>query len=870
MRQWQEELYEKFRLDVPRYEDGKFRSVRGDAWSPRSENPFASEPLLLVSSQLAKRRDRFADVLAAGPWDLVVVDEAHHARRRGFERGLDEPNRLLALLRELSQRTRGLWLLSATPMQLHPIELWDLLALLGLGGRWGARPEWFLRFYEELRRGAAEVDWSLVLPLVREEVRIHGIDPVYAQRAAQELGLVGWEEVRRLLLGESTRSPQHLEPDQRNWLFVGLRHHAPLRRLMFRHTRSLLRRYAERGLLDARIPERRPRPVWIAMSEVERTLYDRIEEYISEFYDRYEAERPGLGFVMTVYRRRLTSSFHAIRCSLERRLEFLSRQRPDLGLTDEDLEEEELEADASEAYPDALSLAYVEEMHYLEDFVRELRQLGDDSKFARLVEELQLLLRRYDTVAVFTQYTDTMDYLRDRLRAMYGSKVACYSGRGGERWRDGAWRPVTKEEIKNAFRDGVEITVLLCTDAASEGLNLQTCGALVNYDLPWNPMRVEQRIGRFDRIGQKYRTVEIVNFFYADSIEAEIYRRLRDRIDWFQAVVGGLQPILTQVERSIRHVALQRRPFREQALRDEIAEIERRLVEQQGAVLELDAELYDEEFREKVASPVSLPDLERVLTTLPGLRERFRPHPEIAGAWLVSWRDRVEAVTFDRAVYDRYSETVRFLTYGDPFLEELLRTVAPETTSEIADVLCFRDPGPPPRCGYYRIEDGSPVWIASVSDLERSVPADPPRVLDEVRALAARDFEERRNQDAQVRALHEQRQRQLLDSQLAARGRDLLVETALVEIALGRRPELFGEGYPFSFGREPVRGLSRHRYPFAPLLRLVDPEWSLEAREDDPRWQELSQLTAEELKARWRSLRSEAEELVQLLGRSRG
>lgn len=866
IRQWQEELFEKFCLDVPRYEDGKFRTVRGAAWEPRTANPFASEPLLLVSSQLAKRRDRFEDLLAAGPWDLVVVDEAHHARRHGFERGLDQPNRLLALLRALSERTRGLWLLSATPMQLHPMELWDLLVLLGLGGTWGASPRWFLRFYEELRRGPAEIDWSVVLPLVREEVRVQQIDPVFAREAEAKLGFVRWEEVRRILTGESERKPSHLDESQRQWLFAGIRRHTPLRRLMFRHTRALLRRYAERGLLEARIPTRKPRPVWIEMTSAERSLYERIEEYISAFYGRYEAERPGLGFVMAIYRRRLTSSFFAVRCSLERRLQFLRRQRPDLGLVDEDLEDEDLEQDASETLEDlgeSLAQAYLDEIRYVEEFVRELAQLGEDSKFACLLEWLRELFGRHETVAVFTQYTDTMDYLRDRLVAVYGRKVACYSGRGGERWQDGRWVPVTKEEIKNAFREGREVSILLCTDAASEGLNLQTCGALVNYDLPWNPMRVEQRIGRFDRIGQRYSTVDILNFFYADSIEAEIYRRLSDRINWFETVVGTLQPILSQVASSIQHVALQPRQRRDQVLRDELAEIEQRLTAHEEALLDLDAELYDEAFLTTVGSPVSLVDLERIVPALPGLAERFRPHPDIPRAWLVSWQDQLEAVTFDRDVFDRHSDTVRFLTYGDPFLAELLDRASGEPVEGAGRIVRLEDIGPPPRYGYYRIDGERAVWIRSVRELERCLDGDPAEGTAEGFAAAEEDFKSRLDAERGRFLENEQRQRTLFDTQLKERARQVLVEAALVEIALSRRLASTDHGYPLTFGQNAVRSLARHGYPFAPLLRLVDRDGTLATSSDDPRWEEMSRLSDEQLKHRFRSLRREAEELVQ-------
>ena len=108
-----------------------------------------------------------------------------------------------------------------------------------------------------------------------------------------------------------------------------VRYHTPIRTYVWRSTRNLLRKYREKGLLKANIPRREPRNQWVELKAgagSERELYDRIEEYISDFYHRYEAERKGLGFVMTVYRRRLTSSFYALMKSLERRHAFLKGQ----------------------------------------------------------------------------------------------------------------------------------------------------------------------------------------------------------------------------------------------------------------------------------------------------------------------------------------------------------------------------------------------------------------------------------------------------------------------------------------------------------------------------------------------------------------
>ena len=106
---------------------------------------------------------------------------------------------------------------------------------------------------------------------------------------------------------------------------------------------------------------------------------------------------------------------------------------------------------------------------------------------------------------IFTQYTDTLDYLREHLKEVYGTQVACYSGRGGELWDGSVWKRVTKEEIKTLFRTGVDVKILLGTEAMSEGLNLQTCGVLINFDMPWNAGRAEDRPHRPHRSAARSR-----------------------------------------------------------------------------------------------------------------------------------------------------------------------------------------------------------------------------------------------------------------------------------------------------------------------------------------------------------------------------
>ena len=149
-----------------------------------------------------------------------------------------------------------------------------------------------------------------------------------------------------------------------------------------------------------------------------------------------------------------------------------------------------------------------------------------------------------------------MEFLREELRKDPALRLMCYSGRGGEIPTEGGpWRAITRDDAKRRFRLG-EADVLLCTDAAAEGLNFQFCGALVNYDMPWNPMRVEQRIGRIDRLGQRHSIVRIINLHYEDTVETDVYRALGSRINLFQRVVGPLQPILAKLPGTITNTVL--------------------------------------------------------------------------------------------------------------------------------------------------------------------------------------------------------------------------------------------------------------------------------------------------------------------------
>ena len=847
LRQWQEELYEKFNLDIPRYHAGQLYDARGNPIGSPSDNPWDEQDLLLASSHLAKRKERVPQLLAARPWDLLVVDEAHHARRKDFLQPLYRPNSLLTLLNRLKEQEQyaGLLLLTATPMQVHPVEVWDLLTILGLGGRWGADEHNFLGFFAELRRSVPEADWNFVFDLVADYLQSNGqngdVDPHFFESMRAALGAPHASAIRDLPLRQGQRQttihslPKVAHPYVREMA----RHHTPLRRYLFRNTRKLLREYVDKGLLQANVPWRRPEIRRVAFLPEEAELYQRITEYISEFYSRYENERRGLGFIMTVYRRRLTSSFYAARKSLERRRDWLLGQL-EFGdaftLEDEaDLEElDELEQagldlvglDPQQPLTPGQVAHFQAELDYLDNFIIDLQSLSQgDSKITQLKDELNRIFRERPTVIIFTQYTDTMDYLREQLQTVYRGQIACYSGRGGEIWQGMTWLPTSKELVKNRFRDG-EIKILLATESASEGLNLQTCGVLINYDMPWNPMRVEQRIGRIDRIGQKYNTVWIYNYFYRDTIEDRIYQALQDRIHWFEDVVGMLQPILADVNKVTRDLAML--PAERQAT--ELDEAIRRLREQidraEIEALNLDEYARHDEPNKVLHTPVSLADLESALVQLPATRHLFQQHPEIADAYWLRWRGEPLAVTFSASRFDQHPETLHFLSYGSPLLAEVLAAV-PEPESYPPHLARFVTSEPWPLHAWYDLRPGQTRPVTSMAGLQAALRAEDAAISEQQHRQAeqqfAREAETLTGRYNQRVAQQGQQQR----SALQAKARRLLEQAALVEIALGQQTSLYEPSdYPTSFTGDAVRGLARRGAVWQWLLVIASDEHS--------------------------------------------
>ena len=264
---------------------------------------------------------------------------------------------------------------------------------------------------------------------------------------------------------------------------------------------------------------------WDERHTYQRQLYEMVTSYVSKTYNKALRNRKKnmcLIFLLIIMQRMVTSSTAAIRQSLERRLEILKTQNTKLGsLTEEDLAELDIEDGVKDALH-AMSLDMEEEISELENIIAVTKQAEfqhPDVKVETLENTIDTLLNadRNQKIIIFTEFVATQEYLQRLLTAM-GYSVTILNGRMSIEERNEALRE---------FRDNTNI--FISTDAGGEGLNLQFSNIIINYDLPWNPMKIEQRCGRVDRIGQT-RDVQIFNFIVTDTIENRVREVLEEKL----------------------------------------------------------------------------------------------------------------------------------------------------------------------------------------------------------------------------------------------------------------------------------------------------------------------------------------------------
>jgi superfamily II DNA or RNA helicase len=544
--QWQVELLDK--LGIPSAVWSSTKKVwidpRGHIIKTRGAEDIARCPfrIAIVSTGLIFHDSDEREHLLRRKFGTVVLDEAHKARRRG---GLGEkkiePNNLLDFMLRIGPRTQNLLLGTGTPIQTEVYELWDLLRILNAGVDFVVGREPFARW----------PDWEKALPLVK------GDETPLQERDA-------WEWLRnplppgsedalfaalRLQLGLADRafftdrgfgSLGFLEQQALGQALAPgfLREHNPI----VRHT--VLRRrqtLEEAGLLEKIGVDIHPEPNapatayagvgFSGLGLLTNHPFDLAYQAAESFTAALKKRTKAAGFMKTLLLQRICSSFASGRATAEK----MVRR--------EALEDEE----QTNLVEEALSALTPDETAHLRTIVEELsRPEARDPKLAAV----RYFLTEHRTEGktwlehgciIFSQYYDTAYSIGAELAKLLQSEpVGVYAGSGKSGlFRGNDFASVEREDIKAAVKKR-EIRLLVATDAACEGLNLQTLGTLINVDLPWNPSRLEQRLGRIKRFGQSRHTVDMLNLVYHETQDEKVYqvlsRRMKDRYDIF----GGL------------------------------------------------------------------------------------------------------------------------------------------------------------------------------------------------------------------------------------------------------------------------------------------------------------------------------------------
>lgn len=471
--QWQDELYRKFNLRFDILTNDRIESAVGG-------NVFAETDFCIARLDKLSRNENLQEKLKVTDWDLIVVDEAHKMSATVWG-GEIKYTRRFQLGRLLSSIARNFLLLTATP------------------------------------HNGKDEDFQLFLSL---------IDPDRFEGAARSSNqAVDVSDVMRRLVKEDLLK------------FDG----TPL------------------------FPERRAYTVNYDLSPREAVLYDAVTTYVRDEFNRADQlnndRKTTVGFALTILQRRLASSPEAIYQSLRRRRERLENRLQEekigkraveyrLGVDlNDDFDEDDLPSgeleEAEENVADQASAATtiseleaeIKILRNLERMANEVRASGEDRKWDELSKLLQDNHAMFspdgqrEKLIIFTEHRDTLRYLTDKIRTLFGHDEAVVTIHGGM-LRD------ERRKVEELFKQDKEVRILIATDAAGEGINLQRAHLMVNYDLPWNPNRLEQRFGRIHRIGQT-EVCHLWNLVSQETREGMVFQRLFQKLEEEREALGG-------------------------------------------------------------------------------------------------------------------------------------------------------------------------------------------------------------------------------------------------------------------------------------------------------------------------------------------
>lgn len=474
--QWQDELFQKFQLPFEILTNDKSNSSKTGNW-------FNEENFVIARLDKLSRDEDLQEKLKVTDWDLVIVDEAHKMSASFFG-GEVKFTKRYRLGQLLSRQTRHFLLMTATPHNGKEEDFQLFLALIDSD-----------RFEGRFRDGVHTVDVSDIMRrLLKEQLVKFDGKPLFPERIAITV-------------------PYQLTSD-------------------------------------------------------EERLYVEVTNYVREQFNRADnlesGRRGSVGFALTILQRRLASSPEAIYQSLRRRKERLesrlqeeklfhrvelrTEQLPDYDNDIEDYvddieagEQEQVENEFVDRATTARTIQELEaEINTLKQLIElavTVKRSGTDKKWEQLSNILTENEWMFDDagnrrkLVIFTEHRDTLNYLALKIRTLLGSQNAVVTIQGGMNRED-------RKKAQEQFTQDINVSVLLATDAAGEGINLQRAHLMVNYDLPWNPNRLEQRFGRIHRIGQT-EVCRLWNIIAHQTREGEVWQRLFDKLEIEREALGG-------------------------------------------------------------------------------------------------------------------------------------------------------------------------------------------------------------------------------------------------------------------------------------------------------------------------------------------
>ncbi|MCX8571142.1 phospholipase D-like domain-containing anti-phage protein [Aminobacter sp. MET-1] len=552
--QWQIELLDRLGMPVARWHSTKKcwidpagRTIKGAGASDVARCPYA---IGIVSTGLivhgmdrhgSPKAGSEAEHLLRRKFGMVILDEAHKARgSEPIGSTARTPNNLLTFIERIATRTRHLLLSTATPIQTSEKDLWDLLEALNQGAEFvlgtsfshWRRPDVVLPYLKGDRQVAdLREGWQLLtnpMPPIADDDLIADI------RDALEMKPGEWATTK--FASDISNPVVTAKADMeltglREGLGYFQRDNPLLRHVVLRKRRDL----EKLGLLPSLPVEIHPNRdvpppghLFRELSLFTSDAFDTAYQAVNAFTKAYAKRDKPAGFMKTLLLQRLCSSQAA---GIATALALMGE-----GELDDDVQEE-MEGEAFDALAD--------ERRHLRTMIEAL-QGSDDPKLRAVqyfLDEYRSASRSWREMGsiIFSQYYDTSAWIAESLSRAYPEQViALYAGSGKSRLLvDGNATSIGRAQIKKLVANR-DIKLVVATDAASEGLNLQTLGTLINVDLPWNPSRLEQRIGRIKRFGQTRTRVDMANLSYAGTIDEKVYRVLSERMKVSSDILGTL------------------------------------------------------------------------------------------------------------------------------------------------------------------------------------------------------------------------------------------------------------------------------------------------------------------------------------------